>query len=121
MMKNKKGQAGLFILIAVIVILFIGLIGYEVAYSFAEGQQKITIEKKWTKIVDGTERYRITTTDKEIFIFEESYLHRRWETASDYVALEENCTYEITYQGWRSGIFSKFKNLVGYRKLYCEI
>lgn len=114
---NKNGWVGM--LFSILGILFVvaligGMIVYSINYAYTEGKETITVKTRWTKIVDGTERYRITSTDGQTFVIKDSIVHKQFESASLYANIDEGETYDIKTQGFRFGFLSNFKNIVAY-------
>lgn len=118
---NKKGYLDGMEIFGIIVglifvVLLIGLVIYGVNYAFTSGEEIITVKTKWTKIVDGTEKYRITSTNGQTFVVKDSLVNKQFESASLYANIDEGETYKLKTQGFRFGFFSDFKNIVGYTK-----
>ena len=118
---NKNGQVGTIIgmiFLAIFVLAVVGglvaLIVYSINYAYTEGEETITVKTRWTKIVDGTERYRITSTNGQTFVIKDSIVHKQFESASLYANIDEGETYDIKTQGFRFGFLSDFKNIVAY-------
>ena len=115
---NKNGQVGGvigMILIGLLVLIIVGciiaIIAYSVNYANTDGTETITVKTKWTKIIDGTEKYRITATDGQTFVVEDSLFHKQFESASLYANMNEGETYKIRTQGFRFGFLSDFKKI----------
>lgn len=114
---NMKGQLGALGVILVVLLGFCligGLTVYYFMYVFTSGEETITVKTKWTKIVDGTEKYRITSTNGQTFAIKDSLVNGQFESASLYANMDEDMTYKIKTQGFRCGFMSDFKNIVGY-------
>jgi len=116
---DKKGLIGMIVVILLMLLVvgfFVGMIIYGCNYVFTSGEETITVKTRWTKIVEGTEKYRITSTNGQTFVIADSIVNEQFESASLYANMDEGVTYNIKTQGFRFGFFSDFKNIVGYKK-----
>jgi len=110
---NKKGFFALIVILsALIFVLIIFGISYNVVYAFTEGEETITIKEKWTKYQGESAKYLVSSTSNQVFQITDSIIKWRWDSSNLYASLNEGQKCRIKTQGWRFELFSDYKNII---------
>lgn len=84
------------------------------AYNSYKTEHTITttICSKESVNIDNGHEYRVYTVDGTFAVKDHVVNGLRTRSADTYGRLQSNTTYEITYYGWRNGVFSLFPNIL---------
>jgi hypothetical protein len=124
-MSNKN--KGFSIILAVIlgIVCIIGIIGYNVAFTFNDTQYTVTVTDK-ERIVEGSgentsSKYLVFCDDEngESLVFEntDELLRGKFNSSNIQGKLKEGNTYEITVVGYRVPFLSMYQNIIEVKEI----
>lgn len=118
-MRTKRSIHSIIVTI-MIVLVFVGAIGYNIAFSFNDTEYTITVTDK-ERIYTGSgdtssSKYLVFGEDKNgnSFVFEntDTLLRGKWNSSNIQGQLKEGNTYKVTVVGYRVPFFSWYQNII---------
>jgi hypothetical protein len=109
---SSKGGNLITSLIALGTILPIGML-----YSYSTyNETQITVENKYTRILDGNTSYMVADKENKLYRVNRSLWYLRFDHAEAWNSLKENNQYKVGYYGWRVPLFQMYPNIVKVQK-----
>jgi hypothetical protein len=75
-----------------------------------------TVQDKWVKRNDDEEKY-LVSCDDEVYQITDNILYGKFNSSDIYAKLKIGKKYKLTVTGFRSGLFSSYKNINKFEKL----
>jgi len=113
---NKLGNNIIFWLY-LFLILFLGFIQFLLLYYLTKFETVITIKEKLSPMYGKGSIYRIVDTNNNIFELRDNILLLDFNSANDYVSLEEGHKYKIHGYGARINILSLYPKINSFQKI----
>lgn len=97
--------------------LFAIIVGYPVAYTTSSEMVTFTVDEKFIKRHNESDRYLVSTTDGDVLENTDSVIFFKWNSSNIYAKLKKRHRYHAKVAGWRWPILSMKRNIISVQDL----